>query len=70
MGAWHTDLPVMGTYDVVVCGGGPAGIAAALAARRAGMRVLLIERLAQVGGMGTSGLVSHWLGGRTNDTRD
>ena len=60
-------LPVVGNYDVVVCGGGPAGISAALAAKRAGLSVLLIDNQAQLGGMGVSGLVSHWLGGRTND---
>jgi hypothetical protein len=61
------EIPVEGSYDVVVCGGGPAGCAAALSARRAGMRVLLVEAQGQLGGMGTSGLVSHWLGGRTQE---
>lgn len=56
-------------YQVVVCGGGPAGICAAIAARRAGVKVLLVEGMGQLGGMGTSGLVSHWLGGRTQDRR-
>lgn len=56
-------------YDVVVCGGGPAGFAAALAARYNGLRVLLVEAHGQFGGNGTSGLVSHWLGGRANDCR-
>ena len=60
-------LPVNNSFDVVVCGGGPAGISAALSARRSGLNVLLIEGQAQLGGMGTSGLVSHWLGGRTDD---
>ena len=66
---YHARIPVAGTYDVVVCGGGPAGCAAALSARRAGMSVLLVESQGQLGGMGTSGLVSHWLGGRTTDGR-
>lgn len=57
-------LAVEESYEVVVCGGGPAGTAAALAAARRGARVLLVERQAQLGGMATSGLVSHWLGGR------
>ncbi len=53
--------------DVVVCGGGPAGCAAALAARREGLSVLLIEGQGQLGGMATSGHVSHMLGGRTQE---
>ena len=65
--AYQAELPVVDSYDIVVCGAGPAGCAAALAARRAGQRVLLVEGSAQLGGMGTSGLVSHWLGGRTPD---
>ena len=55
---------MVGTYDVVVCGGGPSGCAAALAARREGLSVLVVEGQAQLGGMATSGLVSQWLGGR------
>ncbi|MFO7937820.1 MAG: FAD-dependent oxidoreductase [Kiritimatiellia bacterium] len=56
-------------YDVIVAGGGPAGCAAALAAARGGSSVLLIESLGQLGGTATSGLVSHWLGGRSVDCR-
>jgi hypothetical protein len=52
-------------YDLVVCGGGPSGCAAALAAAQDGLAVLLVEGRAKLGGTATSGLVSHWLGGRT-----
>lgn len=48
---------VMGEFDVVVAGGGPAGIAAAVAAGRQRARVLLIEQMGCLGGMSTSGLV-------------
>lgn len=54
-------------HDVLVCGGGPAGICAAIAAAEEGLSVLLVEGTGQLGGMGTSGLVSHWLGGRDTD---
>jgi len=57
-------------YDVIVAGGGPAGCAAALAAARAGASVLLVESQGQLGGTATSGLVSHWLGGRSADCRE
>jgi hypothetical protein len=62
-------IPVLGDYELVVCGGGPAGITAAIAARRSGLKVLLVEGQGQLGGMGVSGLVSHWLGGRTDNCR-
>ena len=47
--------------DVVVCGGGFAGIAAALAARREGAEVILLERGFMLGGLGTAGLVTVYL---------
>jgi hypothetical protein len=47
-------------YEVIVCGGGPSGCAAATAAAREGSRVLLIESTGALGGMGTSGLVPSW----------
>ncbi len=65
--SFNRDIPIIEAYDAVVCGGGPAGIAAVLAARRAKQKVLLIESQGQLGGMSISGLVSHWLGGRTDD---
>jgi len=48
-------LKVAGKKDVVVVGGGPAGVVAALAARRAGADTLLIERESYLGGMMTGG---------------
>ena len=48
-------------YDVIVCGGGPAGVAAAIKAAETGARTLLVERLAAVGGMATGAFVSAWM---------
>jgi hypothetical protein len=52
------DVRVAGHFDVVVCGGGPAGLIAAVAAARNGAKTLLIERYGFVGGMSTSALVT------------
>lgn len=51
-------ISIKGSYDVIVCGGGPAGIIAAAAAARNGSKTLLIERYGFVGGMAASGLVT------------
>ena len=59
-------IPVAEPVDVLVCGGGPAGCAAAVAAKRSGLRVLLVEGMGKLGGMATSGMVAHWLGGRND----
>jgi hypothetical protein len=67
--AYTKRLPIWPAYDLVVCGGGPSGIPAALAARRAGLNVLLVEAQGQLGGVTTSAGVSHLLGGRTSDNR-
>lgn len=49
-------------YDVIVCGGGPAGIGAACAAAECGAKVLLLERYGRLGGMGIHALVGPVMG--------
>lgn len=51
-------IPVKGEYDVIVAGGGVAGVAAALACARRSKSVLLIEKTICLGGLATSGLVN------------
>lgn len=51
-------IVVKGNYDVIVAGGGVAGVAAALAAAREGAETLLIEKGVVLGGLGTIGLIS------------
>ena len=48
------DLPVTHEAEIVVCGGGPAGVAAALSAARNGAKTLLIERMGFCGGSATA----------------
>lgn len=52
------DIPISGNYDVIVCGGGPAGIAAALSSARSGSKTLLVELGGCLGGVWTSGLLT------------
>jgi hypothetical protein len=59
-------IPLYGEYEVVVLGGGPAGIAASVAAARAGRRTLLIERYGFLGGMGTAAGVTNFCGLHAN----
>ena len=51
----------MKKYDVAVCGGGIAGISAALAAAREGKKVILFEKQYMLGGLGTAGLITIYL---------
>lgn len=51
------ELPVVAEADLVVCGGGPAGIAAAVAAGRRGISVIVIEQGGCCGGMTSRGLL-------------
>jgi hypothetical protein len=57
---------VHGEYDLVVLGGGPAGIAAAVAAAQAGRSTLLVERYGFLGGMGTAAGVTNFCGLHAN----
>jgi len=56
------ETPVAGEYDVIVAGAGPAGFSAAVCAARLGAKVCLVEQCGGVGGVATSGLMSHWTG--------
>src|SRR5664279_817527 len=51
-------IPVEDEYDIVIAGGGPAGVAASISGARLGAKVLIIEATGCLGGMGTSGLVT------------
>ncbi|MPZ57551.1 MAG: FAD-dependent oxidoreductase [Rhizobiales bacterium] len=60
------EVPVYGEYEVVVLGGGPAGIAAAAASAAHGRKTLLIERYGFLGGMGTAAGVTNFCGLHAN----
>ena len=53
------ETPVAGSFDVVISGGGPAGVCAAISAARRGAKVLLLESSGCLGGILTSGLMSN-----------
>lgn len=55
------ELPVRRAFDVLVAGGGIAGVAAAVAAARAGVSVCLLEKTCALGGLATLGNVTVWL---------
>src|SRR5437899_12102654 len=55
-------IPVHGDYEVVVLGGGPAGIAAAASAAGHGRKTILIERYGFLGGAGTAAGVTNFCG--------
>ena len=63
-------LPVVAKVDVLVAGGGPAGIGAALGAARNGAKTMLIESANCLGGMATAGMMSHWCGGTESPLLD
>ena len=56
-------IPVAAEVDVLIAGGGPAGVGAAIGAAKAGAgKILLIENLSSLGGMAGPGMMSHWVG--------
>ena len=59
-------MPLYGEYEVVVLGGGPAGIAAAVAAAHGGRRTLVSERDGFLGGMGPAAGVTNFCGLHAN----
>jgi ribulose 1,5-bisphosphate synthetase/thiazole synthase len=55
-------IPILTEVDVLVAGGGPAGIAAAIAAARAGAKTMIVERYGYLGGMVTGSYVTYYMG--------
>ena len=55
------ETPVLGEYDVIVLGGGIAGVSAALAAKRNGASTLIVEKSIMLGGLATIGFVNKYL---------
>ena len=58
-------VPIIADVDVLVCGGGPAGIGASIMAARLGASVMLVESQGCLGGIATAGMMSNW-GGRSS----
>lgn len=59
---YSREVPLHSKWDVIVCGAGPSGLAAAVTASRLGLRVMLLERYGAVGGCLTLGNVSTIMG--------
>lgn len=54
----NKEIEVVGNYDVVVCGGGPAGFIASIAAAREGAKTAIVEQYGFFGGMATNSFVN------------
>ena len=50
--------PILGEYDIIIVGGGPAGCGTALAAARAGAKVIIVEQTTALGGMWAGGFMN------------
>jgi FAD dependent oxidoreductase len=55
------EIPIVKSSDIIVAGGGPAGVAAAIAAARQGANTILLEKHGFLGGMGTAALVNPFM---------
>ena len=60
---YRKEVPLHSAWDIIVCGAGPSGIAAAVTAARLGMKTMLLERYGSVGGCLTLGNVTTVMGG-------
>ena len=56
------EIELAAETEILIIGGGPAGIAAATAAARCGTRVMLLEKYGFLGGMGTAAMVTNFCG--------
>ena len=64
---YQMNIPIVADVDVLVVGGGPAGIGAAIAAARGGARTALVERYGFLGGNATAGLVGPFMTSYSDD---
>ena len=60
--AERLNTPITAQTQVLVLGAGPAGFSAAVWAARTGAKTLLVEQTGEIGGVATTGLMSHWTG--------
>lgn len=65
------EVPVLGSFDVIIAGGGTGGAPAAIGAARAGADTLVIEVTSGLGGVGTMGQIAkYWFGNRVGFTAE